>query len=466
MSHNKAISEQSNNELKQQLSSHLDQLNKRWQQASEHFDYSGIWLSAGEAQFNFQDDHGPKFIPNPYLSQWVDPQFLSPSSRLYIEPGKVPVLFLHTPTDYWHAPAPIPREIEPRVEIRTFAHAEELLAACQQTIPSGQRTAHIGPVGAGGNGDESIRDNEIFGDLNPAALLNYLHFHRARKSEFEFSAMRSASDIGAQGHLAARQAFMGGGTEFDIHMSFLQASQQSEIDLPYGNIVAQNEHASVLHYQFQDRSRANPVKSLLIDAGGKFRGYASDITRTYTLDGSTHAEFSSLIELIEAHQMSLINSVRPGMTFADLHVQMHQQLAQVLVDANLVNGSAEAAFAAGCTEIFCPHGLGHLLGLQVHDVGGHLADENGNSAPPPSQYPTLRFTREIEVDQVFTIEPGVYFIPSLLADARSKNKLINWPVVERLRGYGGIRIEDNVRVLPVGVENFTRDAFARAAANA
>jgi Xaa-Pro dipeptidase len=150
------------------------------------------------------------------------------------------------------------------------------------------------------------------------------------------------------------------------------------------------------------------------------------------------------------------------MTFADLHVQMHQQLGQVLADADLVSCSPEQAFEDAVTEDFCPHGLGHLLGLQVHDVGGHLADDKGNSAPPPEQYPNLRFTRAVELDHVFTIEPGLYFIQSLLADAKAnkqKRNLINWNVVDALQGYGGIRIEDNVRVLADGVENLTRNAF-------
>ena len=142
---------------------------------------------------------------------------------------------------------------------------------------------------------------------------------------------------------------------------------------------------------------------------------------------------------------------------------MHEQLAQVLVEASLIKCSAQEAFALGVTEKFCPHGLGHLLGIQVHDVGGHLADEEGRSAPPPDNYPSLRTTRTIEPNQVFTIEPGLYFIDSLLGELVEQGAPINWDVVNRLRDYGGIRIEDNVRVLERGVENLTRDAWMRIA---
>lgn len=438
--------------LQHELAGHIEHLRGHWQQALQQFGYDGAWISAGDESLYFQDDHGPKFKANPYLGQWVNPEYISPGSRLLLLNDQRPVLFLHAPTDYWHAPPPLPDELSELVDVRTYAEPAQLLSACQQAVSGNQHLVHIGPDGA---------DNEAMGDHNPTGLLNYLHFHRARKSSYELAAMRLASDIGAAGHRAAAASFAQGGTEFDIHMAYLTASQQAEVDLPYGNIVAINEHAAVLHYQHQQRSHTEATRSLLIDAGGSYRGYASDITRTYAADHGGNEAFAELINLMEAHQQQLIAAIRPGMTFAELHVQMHRQLAGILVESGLLACSAEAGFDAGITEKFCPHGLGHLLGLQVHDVGGHLADEQGSPAPPPANYPSLRFTRAVEIDHVFTIEPGLYFIPSLLDDLRRDKAPINWSAVADLKGCGGIRIEDNVRVLESGVENLTRDAFAR-----
>jgi Xaa-Pro dipeptidase len=141
---------------------------------------------------------------------------------------------------------------------------------------------------------------------------------------------------------------------------------------------------------------------------------------------------------------------------------MHRAVAAILVDAGLVRGDPEAAFSDGLTDHFFPHGLGHLIGLQTHDVGGHLASSAGGQKAPPARHPALRLTRTIEVDQVFTIEPGVYFIPSLLDQLRGRpeGSRVNWSAVSALLSAGGVRIEDNVRVLATGVENFTRDAFS------
>ena len=411
----------------------------------------GVWITAGSEQMHFRDDHGPAFKANAYFTQWVQPEYSVPGAALYIGKGNEPKLFTLAQEDYWHATPTLPDYLAPHVEIRTFPDSESLTKAMAAAAPADSRLAIIG---------EPNPDNVINAPLNPAPLLDYLDFYRATKHGYELEAMRKASDIGVRGHIAARDAFFSGATEFDIHMAYLAASQQTENDLPYGNIIALNQHAAILHYQHQTRSHESPAMSFLIDAGGNYQGYASDITRTYAASGDTHAEFRDLIALVQKHQDHIIELIEPGMRYADLHVAMHTNLASVLEQAGIVTVSADQAFEQGLTEKFCPHGLGHLLGLQVHDVGGHLGDAQGNPAPPPENYPSLRFTRAMEVGQVFTIEPGLYFIPSLLKKLEN-DKSVDWNVVERLTPYGGIRIEDNVRVLPDGVENLTRDAWQR-----
>jgi Xaa-Pro dipeptidase len=121
--------------------------------------------------------------------------------------------------------------------------------------------------------------------------------------------------------------------------------------------------------------------------------------------------------------------------------------------------SAEEAVAKGLTRPFFPHGLGHHLGIQVHDVGGQLAGPDGSVAPPPPEHPHLRNTRTIEPRQVFTIEPGLYFIPLLLRSWREgpDSALFNWELIDALVPLGGIRVEDNVLVTEDGHRNLTRE---------
>jgi Xaa-Pro dipeptidase len=134
------------------------------------------------------------------------------------------------------------------------------------------------------------------------------------------------------------------------------------------------------------------------------------------------------------------------------------------VEADLASGSVDALIASGVTSAFFPTGLGHLLGIQVHDVGGFMADENGTTVDRPSGHPYLRLTRTLEPNMVVTIEPGLYVIDLLLDNLAGTpgHAMVNQHRVDWLRPFGGIRVEDNVRVLEDGCENFTRAAFAAA----
>ncbi len=435
---------------------HYEHLARMWDDALEQAELDAAWIVAGEATLFFRDDQGPHFKANAMLGQWVPPEYTNPGTRLLVRRGRKAKLYLPRQADYWHSVAPVPDQLASFLDIEVFATLSELADATTGALPPGTRCALLGaemPADHGSNEQQVAH--------NPAGLLNYLDFHRAQKTAFELQMMRNASDVGVKGHLAAAEAFRQGQSEFDIHMAYLAASQQSELDLPYGNIVGLNEHAGILHYQHQDRHRPKQHRSLLIDAGGGYAGYASDITRSYSAEGEAHSRFNALLNAMQQHQDKLLHTIRPGLSFADLHDTMHQQLAELLVDQQLVTCSAAHAYEQGITRAFCPHGLGHLLGLQVHDVGGHLGDPHGTAAPPAEHYPTLRFTREIQPDYVFTIEPGIYFMPYFLGRLRQDKAPIQWTHVDELTPYGGIRIEDNVRVLDQGIENLTRDAFAR-----
>jgi Xaa-Pro dipeptidase len=218
----------------------------------------------------------------------------------------------------------------------------------------------------------------------------------------------------------------------------------------------------VLHDQLLDRSRPPGEKSFLIDAGAQHAGYASDITRTYA---ATPGEFQDLIDALDAAQLKLADLVRPDTDYRDIHLAAHRAIAAILIDQGLVSGSADAAVATGVTSVFFPHGIGHLLGLMVHDAGGFMASAEGGVLAKPEGHPYLRLTRPLEEGFVVTIEPGIYFIDSLLAQARgdARGRAIQWAKVDALRPWGGVRIEDNVVARATSApHNLTREAFAAA----
>jgi Xaa-Pro dipeptidase len=161
---------------------------------------------------------------------------------------------------------------------------------------------------------------------------------------------------------------------------------------------------------------------------------------------------------MEVLQQELIEQIIVGRPYLDLHVAAHEGICEILMQHEIARGSYDELMNEAISAIFFPHGLGHLLGIQVHDVGGRQCNRQGDLLPPPAEYPALRNTRTIEPGQVFTIEPGLYFIPSLLNKERSsaRGKLINWKLIEQLIPLGGIRIEDNVLVAARGAQNLTR----------
>ena len=444
----------------QLFSDHFATINQRWNNALDQCAFDSAVIYAGAQAMYFHDDHGAPFKTNPNLLQWLPQDQIPEHSCLVVRPGEKPTLLFFSPIDFWHAPTRAPENHGQHLNIELFENSAGLFTRCAELLVSSAKCAFVGEA------QEGLLTKLSHCTVNPSDLIHYLYFQRGSKTAYELETMQCASNIGVMGHLAAIDAFQAGATEFEIHLSYLTATGHNEAALPYSNIIAQNEHASLLHYQHQDRTAAKNLNSLLIDAGGTFNGYASDITRTHVgsqcYSNEAGNEFAALIKSMDAHQLKLTHAVTNGSHYLDLHKLMHRQLADVLVEHNLLSCSAEEAFAQGLTEPFCPHGLGHLLGIQVHDVGGHQINLNGEQAPPPASYSTLRLTRPLATNMVLTIEPGLYFIPSLLEPLKLAKAAINWSKIDALIPFGGIRIEDNICVTQTTPRNLTRDAFALA----
>jgi Xaa-Pro dipeptidase len=233
----------------------------------------------------------------------------------------------------------------------------------------------------------------------------------------------------------------------------------TEAQLPYTTIVALDEKGATLHYESKRNVRGGRV--LLLDAGAQARRYACDITRTTPAPGCD-PRFVELALRVDALEQELAAAAVPGRPYLEVHLQAHQGVARILSDLRLVRVAADAALAKGYTHPFFPHGIGHHLGIQVHDVAGRQKDPAGTPAPPPPEHPYLRNTRTIEPGHVFTIEPGIYFIPMLLRPFRAgpDAAAFDWDAIDALTPLGGVRVEDNVVVTPSGPRNLTREHLA------
>src|SRR5258708_2874349 len=229
--------------------------------------------------------------------------------------GRPAPLVYYQPVDYWYKPAGAPQGYwTDHFDVLVIGTAE----AAKEFFPATGRAAFVGePSDLHG------------GEANREALLNALHFERSWKTDYEIACLTEANVRGVRGHRAAARAFREGKSEFEIHIDYLLHSSQAEEELPYGNIIALNQNASVLHYLNHEREQPGDLRySFLIDAGAQCKGYASDITRAYARD--EQGEFARMIEAMDAMQQRLCTMAKPGVNYIDIHMAAHAEVAAIL----------------------------------------------------------------------------------------------------------------------------------------
>lgn len=437
--------------LTSQYQEHIKTLQRRTLNVLKNNKLDALLIHSGEPQRVFLDDYNYPFKANPHFKAWL-PITHVPHCWLLVDGVSKPKLWFYSPIDYWHSVDPLPDSYWLKeFEVIYLQDANEIKKWLFQLDKK-----HTGYIG------EAIEQAKELGilpvNINRKSVLDYFHFHRAYKTNYELNCLRQAQQMAIVGHHAGREAFYQGVSEFDINISYLQATGQRDIDVPYSNIIALNENCSVLHYTKLKYQPPKKRYSFLIDAGAKYHGYAADITRTYAAENNN--DFSNLINDLNSKQQTLIDTIKTGVRYTEYHEHMHQHIASLLIDHDIVsNISTEAMIKEGLTTPFFPHGLGHLLGLQVHDVGGLMQDETGTTLAEPAAYPFLRCTRILQAGMVLTIEPGLYFIETLLTPWREGqfSKYFNWHKIASFMPYGGIRIEDNIIIYENKVENMTRN---------
>lgn len=420
---------------------HVRHLEARYAEALAEAGFDAVVIHSGTPQkrTSFDDQYWP-LRPTPELQRWVP--LAEPHCYVVVAPGEKTRVIWPETKDFWERPgAP---------EASFFRHTLDVRRADALDLPSGKRIAWVG--------EDTARAASLgLGDTNPPALMAALERLRARKTPYEIACIAEANRRAALGHEAVRAAFAEGrSVELDLHLLYLAATRQDDPETPYKNIVALGRNASILHHVSYGRDSAR-AESLLLDAGATCLGYCSDITRTWAKpEGSAGAIFAALVAAMEAMQQRLCAKVAVGLPYEELHDESHRQVSAILVEAGLARGSVEEVGATGVSRAFYPHGLGHSLGLQTHDVGCAVVK-------PRADNPWLRNTSKIEEGQVFTIEPGLYFIDALLAELRSEpeGKLVDWNLVEALAPLGGVRVEDDVLVTgPATIRNLTREVVA------
>jgi Xaa-Pro aminopeptidase len=288
-----------------------------------------------------------------------------------------------------------------------------------------------------------------------AELRRDLSHVRRQKDPVELERMRAAERATSAGFAAIVPLITAGRTEREIQIELEAEFFRRGADfLAFDTIVASGANSGVLHFP----ATAKPLgdgELVLIDAGGEVRGYASDVTRTYPVSGTFTPEQAALHDLVDRAGQAATGRCAVGTEFRELHRTAALVLAEGLVDFGLLRGRPDSLVQSGAVSLFFPHGIGHMVGLGVRDAGEVLPGRE-----PEPGLPRLRADLPLLAGHVVTIEPGVYFVPALLADQDTRARLrtqVNWERADRLSGFGGIRIENNVLVTDVGNEVLTAD---------
>ena len=262
--------------------------------------------------------------------------------------------------------------------------------------------------------------------LDPEEVLGPM---RRVKDDTEKDLMRKSAQIAARAHVKAMRSIKPGMNERQIEGLFIgEALSLDAQATSYVSICAGGDNATTLHYNFNDKELKDG-DLFLIDAGAEYKYYASDITRTYPVNGKFSDPQKELYEEVLKVQKAMIEMVKPGATFKELNEKANEQLTQIMVDKGLLDGDVKELIKSNAFRKYYPHGLGHYLGIDVHDTGPYIVGEEAKA---------------FEAGVVITIEPGIY-VPQKDTDAP-----------EQYRGIG-IRIEDDILVTESGCEVLTSE---------
>lgn len=231
-------------------------------------------------------------------------------------------------------------------------------------------------------------------------------------------------------------------------------------NVSYTCICGSGNNSAVLHYGHaaapNDKEIANG-DMCLFDMGGNYMGYAADITCSFPCNGKFTPDQKMIYEAVLAANVAVAKAAKPGVLWSDMHRLAEKQILTHLKNGGLVTGDVEEMLSAGLGAIFMPHGLGHFMGLDVHDVGGYLSGQPERPTQPGLK--CLRTARMLQPGMVLTIEPGCYFIEPLIEKALNDEKLKKFMVkakLEKFKNFGGVRIEDDVIITETGIENMTK----------
>lgn len=415
-------------------------------------------VGGGEVPIHVSDENYP-FRQDPnffYLSGIEEPGYaalLGGSGAAY--ELFIPRLDLRWRVWMGHVPEPEPCREAYRAD--RVSYADELVERVVQAAGSARRLhvvrssnpqarAWVEAIRAGAPGLEVV---EGIADHHLTDL-------RLLKEPIELERMRTASEITRDAFFALWKVTRPGKSERDAHAALEQVFRERGALTAYYPIVGSGPNPAILHYH-ENRRTFEAGDMLLVDAGAEYGGYKSDVTRTVPVDGRWEGRRKAIYEVVLEAQKKAVQRVQPGAFYPDLHKACARDMMEGLLSLGILRGDLDGLMERHVDQVFFPHGLGHPIGLETHDVGGHVDRER---LPEELKHVNLRTSRNLESGMVVTIEPGIYFNVPLLESSRAEERFrdaVDWDAAFAHVEVGGVRIEDDVVVRAEGPLVLTHD---------
>jgi len=358
----------------------------------------------------------------------------------------------------WTGPQPTIADQCRPAGIASNAPMAELEKRIAGAIAQGRRVHFLKPYRT----EHTLKLTALLG-IKPAMVASYrsepLHkavvAQRNIKSAAEVAEIEHAIGVSREMYLAAMSAAKPGKHEYEVVAEIIRLAKARGCDLAFPIICS--VHGETLH----NHGHANLMQAgdvMVLDSGVETANkYASDITRTIPVGGTFSAQQRLIYEMVLRAQLAAIKAIKPGVPYKDVHLLAARSFATDLKAAGLMKGDVDEAVAAGAHALFFPHGLGHMIGLDVHDLENlgeqYVGYEPGVERSQQFGLGYLRLARKLQPGFVLTVEPGLYFIPQLIDQWKAEKQngaFINYKEVEKFRNARGYRIEDNVLVTKSG----------------
>ena len=357
----------------------------------------------------------------------------------------------------WYGAVESVNNLAAQVGISHTAPMKELKSVCNEALRLHRKIHFLPPY----RHDNMIQIMDLLG-IHPSLqresasmeLIKAVVKMRSTKEPQEVEAIERACEVGYQMHIAAMGNAKPGVTERFVGGIVDGTANSLASKVSFATIFSQ--HGEIMHGS-PSEARLEPGRLALCDAGCELDDYCSDHTRTYPVSGKFTQRQLDIYKIVEECHDHTLKVARPGVRWYDVHMDICRLMTERLKELGLMRGNTDDAVEAGAHAMFMPHGLGHMMGMDVHDMEGLGQQYVGfdEETRPSTQFGTncLRMGRRLEENFVVTDEPGIYFIPALIDDWRSSGHckdFINFDLLETYKDFGGIRIEDDLLITKDG----------------